>query len=178
MTDEKFRNEMAGIPGLEHAKRALWIALNGLHSVLLIGNEEATAIAATYKTLRGSLVCFVRTPCPCGHYADPRHECHCTAKAVRLHRQEFPQTDITIDVPSIDFDAMETAGVFRAANGHQILDKESLRFLRQCVEETGISWVAVQRVIAVAETIAGEDGTESVKIEHLSEAIQYRSIKS
>jgi magnesium chelatase family protein len=62
----------------------------------------------------------------------------------------------------------------RLIRQHCQLDKECLDLLKTAVNEMGLSARAHDKILRVARTIADLDGSESVRHEHLSEAINYR----
>ena len=56
------------------------------------------------------------------------------------------------------------------------LDKESITYLKHTIRELQLSARAYDRILKVARTIADLTGTEKVELEHLYEAVQYRSL--
>lgn len=54
------------------------------------------------------------------------------------------------------------------------LDKEGLAMIRMAVERMGLSARAYHRVLKLSRAIADLAGEESVHIQHLAEALQYR----
>jgi magnesium chelatase family protein len=64
----------------------------------------------------------------------------------------------------------------RVVREHCALDEASQRLLRLAVERLGLSARAHERVLKVARTIADLAGSDALRPEHVSEAIQYRSL--
>ncbi len=57
-----------------------------------------------------------------------------------------------------------------------ILDKEGSELLKMAMAELNFSARAYDKILKVSRTIADLAGAENIKTEHLSEAIQYRSL--
>ena len=56
------------------------------------------------------------------------------------------------------------------------LDEESDALLKQAIDELGLSARAYTRILKVARTIADIEGVGDINAQHISEAIQYRSL--
>ncbi|HBR16614.1 MAG TPA: ATP-dependent protease [Deltaproteobacteria bacterium] len=56
------------------------------------------------------------------------------------------------------------------------IDEDGKRLLEMAIDRLGLSARAYTRVLKVARTIADLEGEENIKPQHLSEAIQYRSL--
>lgn len=56
------------------------------------------------------------------------------------------------------------------------LDQDSMNFLEKVVERLGLSARAYHRILKIARTIADLDGSDDIRPNHVSEAIQYRSL--
>jgi magnesium chelatase family protein len=57
-----------------------------------------------------------------------------------------------------------------------VLDKEESELLKMAMSELNFSARAYDKILKVSRTIADLAGCENIKTEHLSEAIQYRSL--
>jgi magnesium chelatase family protein len=59
---------------------------------------------------------------------------------------------------------------------HCALDDPTRDLLRTAMEELDLSARAYDRILKVSRTMADLAGTETIQAEHVSEAIQYRSL--
>jgi magnesium chelatase family protein len=59
---------------------------------------------------------------------------------------------------------------------HCAIDEDSAALLETAVSRLGLSARAYNRILKISRTIADLDGSEAIRIDHLSEAIQYRSL--
>ena len=57
-----------------------------------------------------------------------------------------------------------------------VLDDESSNLMKEAFEKLKLSARAYTRILKVARTIADLEGSENIKLEHLAEAISYRSL--
>jgi len=56
------------------------------------------------------------------------------------------------------------------------LDKDSSRLLQEVIEKLGLSARAYNRILKIARTISDLAGIDAISMEHVSEAVQYRSL--
>ena len=64
----------------------------------------------------------------------------------------------------------------RLVHEHCELDEAGRQLLKMAIERLGLSARAYDRILKVSRTIADLDGARALRSEHLSEAIQYRSL--
>jgi len=67
---------------------------------------------------------------------------------------------------------METRDIRRLC----LIDDESQNLLKTAIEKFGISARAYDKILKVARTIADLETSEGIKVQHIAEAIQYRSL--
>lgn len=56
------------------------------------------------------------------------------------------------------------------------LDEVSKKMLERCFETMGLSARAYDKILRIARTIADLDGSEDITLQHVTEAVQYRSL--
>jgi magnesium chelatase family protein len=87
-----------------------------------------------------------------------------TARDIQIHR--FNGTKYTLN------SQMNPASV----KLHCRLDETSEQMLKQAFNQFNMSARAHDRILKVARTIADLEGCENIRLQHLAEAIQYRSL--
>ncbi|MCB0473483.1 MAG: ATP-binding protein, partial [Flavobacteriaceae bacterium] len=88
-------------------------------------------------------------------------------KARELQTRRFEE------VETVHYNAQMNTKQIRA---HCALDEASKQLLKTAMERLNLSARAYDRILKVARTIADLDAAESVSSQHISEAIQYRSL--
>jgi magnesium chelatase family protein len=153
--------------------------------------QVTIARAATSLTYAASfMLAAAMNPCPCGYLTDPQRECGCTHGEIQryLSRISGPlldRIDIHIEVPPLRYRDMtaETAGDpspvirerVRRARAIQA-ERFKKRLLETAMERLGLSARAYDRILKVARTVADLTHEETIRPEHIAEAIQYRSL--
>ena len=145
------------------------------------------------------------SPCPCGYFTDPKHECNCSPFHIQryLSRVSGPildLIDIHLEVPRLNLEHLSdkrcgefseeirkrvaearAKGLSSRLTTQEIenvckLDKEADELLKLAILELGISARAYDKILKVASTIAALDATGVIQAHHISEAISYRSL--
>ena len=64
----------------------------------------------------------------------------------------------------------------KLVNKYCVVDDETQQLLKEAFERLHLTARAHSRILKVARTIADLDGSENIKMEHVAEAIGYRSL--
>lgn len=137
-------------------------------------------------------------PCTCNPFQVNRYR-------AKLSGPLLDRIDMHVEVPRVDFDTLssseknETSAIIRQRvnqarekqknrNGQNALmstgdirkycsiDETSYQLLKQSFDTLGLSARAHDRILKVARTIADLAGEKSIHLDHIAEAIQYRSL--
>jgi len=110
-------------------------------------------------------------PCPCGYRNDTRRDCHCSIPQIERYMskrqaERFANSASRTNAQMTSRELRETC----------VLDRPCHKLLEQSVDKLGLSARAHDKVLRVARTIADVDGAESIDVDHISEAINYRML--
>ena len=77
-------SRLDAIPGQEHLRRAVTVALTGNHPITFLGSGGALADALAFGRISRhyGVTAYVTTPCICGNAGDPYLVCRCTPEAI------------------------------------------------------------------------------------------------
>ena len=87
-------------------------------------------------------------------------------KAREIQSQRFKRTKIHCNAQMSS----------RHIRTHCSIDKDSAELLETAVDKLGLSARAYNRILKIARTVADLDKQENIQINHISEAVQYRSL--
>src|SRR4051812_36824934 len=77
-------SRLDAIPGQEHLRRAVVVALTGNHPITFLGSGTALADARAFGRIarQYGVTAYVTTPCICGNAGDPYLSCRCSPEAL------------------------------------------------------------------------------------------------
>ncbi|HEU5088484.1 MAG TPA: ATP-binding protein, partial [Roseiflexaceae bacterium] len=185
------------LPAYEHVKRAIEVALAGNHRLTLVsvGAADDIAYLAAWVRAQGGEVAQI-DPCPCGYFGDPERACTCGPRDIVIwHRRPAWRiamtADIVIEVPRPAPDRLlgtrtgerDEAILERIAEAQKrlpsiaepvTLDAAGQSLMRAAARQLALTAYRVNRMLAVARTIAALSLSDRVGAAHLAESIQYR----
>jgi magnesium chelatase family protein len=132
--------------------------------------------------------------CPCGGRGDPAAQCSCSAQRLARYRDKLSRAlldrfDLVLAMPRVrgeelaaaPSESSEAVGR-RVAAARELLETRVPRrepdadaLLRRAADRLHLSGRGYARVGRVARTIAAVAASESVRPEHVAEALSYRS---
>jgi magnesium chelatase family protein len=128
-------------------------------------------------------------PCPCGYFNDKSRECQCTPPMMqryvsRVSGPLLDRIDIHIEVPAVQYrelragQANEGSAEIRArvlaarVRQHDRFQGDAIYSNSQMTTRQ----IRHDRILKVARTIADLEGAPTLTVQHLAEAIQYRTL--
>lgn len=174
MTDKQLI-ELNKIPGNEHLKRAVDVALSGRHTITVIGNQYnglehlERVFENRIHEQNGWLFKFI-SPCPCGNFEDNILICCCQSDTILEHiktqqYQEATRSEIIVRL---------LTPMFNDYSFKKNIDKQAIELLRTAYAKFYFTLSKVNKIISIAETIAKMDNSNIVMAWHMAEAIQYQ----
>jgi magnesium chelatase family protein len=140
----------------------------------------------------GFMLIASMNPCPCGFYNHPEKECVCGAGAVKKYLNKISgplmdRIDLHVEVTPVSYDELAiTKSQPEIHNNSQmpanqvrnicVLDSAGNLLVKKAMEKLQLSARAYDRILKVARTLADLSGDEKIGLEHLSEAIHFRSL--
>jgi predicted ATPase with chaperone activity len=192
-------SRLDAIPGHEHLRRAVTVALTGAHSITFIGTGSNLPDALAYGRISRAygLTAFATTPCRCGNNGDPFLTCTCSPETITVWRgrKEFRNallSDIVVEpnIPSAEQRIAHRRGrrgvtdeemiaqaaeARRRARPTDELDGASHRLLTAAIRQLQLTTEQIARILAVAQSVAQLAGASAIAPAHLAEALQYRA---
>ena len=133
--------------------------------------------------------------CPCGYYSGCAHECTCRTDKLERWQRKLKRlavnSDIQVECAEVPYKYMtakteydehratriQRARVFSATNPRNFALTDSGERIREmAVRRLAIPMGELQRIMAVARTIADLDASAIIDVRHIAEAIQYRTV--
>lgn len=188
------------IPGQEHVKRAIEVAMAGSHTLTLVAQEGSGAEdLAGWAASHGVSTRLVYI-CPCGNHLSPIRECTCSVRTITKYRsrkayQLAMKADIVIlvDRPSRAAIERHLSGrrgendevvLARVSEAALVEKKDEPVLAPECVSLVNAflnayNFGRLERAVAVGETIRrmSWQRTDCVHAAHLAEAMQYTASK-
>jgi predicted ATPase with chaperone activity len=184
------------MPGNEHTKRALEVALTGGFSIALLGrgSNYPDALAFAQIARQHGLTAYCLAPCPCGNYGDGHRACTCTpAQITRMYARKNYQAALqaAIHVEIATSHEARAGKLRRGEPDERILERiaevhkcplpepsqhdgASDRLMIAAIRQLDLSSSAISQAWQLAAVIAQLARCSTIGAAHLAEAVQYR----
>src|SRR5512144_3102456 len=191
-------NRLDAIPGQEHLRRAVTVALTGNHPITFLGSGASLADALAFGRIARhyGVTAYVTTPCICGNAGDPYLACRCNPEAILAwQRRPVVQAALSADlvVEAAHTSAEQRLAHRRGRRGEpdealisratearrrprpsDELDAAGQRLLAAAIRQLQLTTEQVARMLSVAQSVAQLAEQPHIHPAHLAEAIQYR----
>jgi predicted ATPase with chaperone activity len=183
------------VPGNEHAKRAVEVAIAGRHAIGIEAprsNFSYAQVLGRFAAANGATA-FVVQPCPCGGYGSAFDMCDCTVDEIAAHQstpayQNALLADIFLQAPAPPRKKLEAFLAGRRGESDEAIlarieampdevgdeDEWARRLLAGAAEQMHMDGQEVAQARAVARTIARLASAPVIYPVHIAEALQYR----
>lgn len=172
--------------GNDCLKRAIEVAITGNHKITVIGNSDNGK--EYLEIILGDLLTFI-SPCKCGNYLNSYKVCHCIPKEIINYRKskkyqkallnpiivglQTPPKNQYSRISENFKNVIDRINKTEKLNNPDIEDK-AIELLNVADRKLGFTLQQIERVKAVAKTIAELDQDTQIKGFHMSEAIGYQ----
>lgn len=186
---------MDEVPGNEHLKRAVEVAIAGRHAIGIEAprSNYAGALVLGRVAAENGATAFVVQPCPCGSYGSAYEPCLCEAEEIAAHQagaayQNAARADIFIVAPAPPRQKLEAFLAGRRGESTEAMlarvrampdevgdeDEWARRLMVTAADQLRLDAQELAQARAVARTIARLAAAPAVRPEHVAEALQYR----
>jgi magnesium chelatase family protein len=173
--------------------------LNQLREPLEDGELTIARAGGRFRFPARVMLVAAMNPCPCGYYGTGARPCSCLESAVVRYRARvagplLDRIDLHVAVPRVDFFALtkqsecessavvrtrviEARGVLAGAppEDPSTVIGEPGALLARAVDRLALSARAARKTLRVARTIAALAGRETIVVDDIAEALQYRA---
>jgi hypothetical protein len=159
-------SRLDAIPGQEHLRRAVTVALTGNHPITFLGSGGALADALAFGRISRhyGVTAYVTTACICGNAGDPYLACRCSPKAISAwQRRPAFQAALAADLV---VEAAHPSAKLRMAHRHgrhgepdeQVIARamEARSRPRPSTELDGASQLTIQQARSLLDAVQGD----------------------